>query len=203
MLVLTGNLAATVKILSATRQRLGRWKFFGGGASVKASTVIFRKISGAKTRGFRYAPCVFLRLMKRFAKREGLHTLSEINVTPMLDLCFVLLVIFMITTPLLENNTDLALPSGAGSDQPVNPEKVRTVSIDRHEAIQLDGVPVTLDGLRARMDALRSEQGADLAVVVRVDRSLNVQKLVGVMDTLRAARITKMGMVTEAAGNPP
>ncbi len=138
--------------------------------------------------------------MPRFSKREGLHTLSEINVTPMLDLCFVLLVIFMITTPLLENNADLALPTGAGSDKPVDPEKVRTVSIDRNSAIQLDGNPVDLAELRTRLDTLRAQQGADLAVVIRPHKELTVQKLVGVMDILRATHIAKVGVITEADG---
>ena len=50
--------------------------------------------------------------MRRFSDRHQLHTLSELNVTPLLDLAFVLLIIFMITTPLMENSTDLVLPSG-------------------------------------------------------------------------------------------
>ena len=79
---------------------------------------------------------------RRFSQREGLQTLSEINVTPLLDLCFVLLVIFMITTPLLENNNELALPSGGSSGNPVDPDKVRTLSVDRNQAVALDGEAV-------------------------------------------------------------
>ncbi len=138
--------------------------------------------------------------MRKFSQREGLRALSEINVTPMLDLCFVLLVIFMITTPLLENNNDLALPSGAGSDHPVEAEKVRTLTIDRNEVIALDGETVPLARLLPRLETLRSEKGADVAVVIRPDKNLTVQKLVGVMDALRAARIAKVGVITEAAG---
>ncbi len=138
--------------------------------------------------------------MPRFSKREGLHTLSEINVTPMLDLCFVLLVIFMITTPLLENNNDLALPTGAGSDKPVDPEKVRTVAVDRSERITLDGQAVDVAELRTRLETLRDQQGSDLAVIVRAHKDLTVQQLVGVMDAVRAARIAKVGIITEAGG---
>lgn len=141
--------------------------------------------------------------MRKFSQREGLQTLSEINVTPMLDLCFVLLVIFMITTPLLENNNDLALPSGAASDHPVEADKVRTLTIDRNEAIALDGETVPLAQLSGRLETLRKEKGADVAVVIRPDRNLTVQKLVGVMDALRAARISKVGVITEAAGAAP
>ena len=139
--------------------------------------------------------------MRRSSKREGLQTLSEINVTPMLDLCFVLLVIFMITTPLLENNADLALPTGAGSDHPVDPEKVRTVAVDRHESLQLDGAPVTPAQLRARLEALHDQQGNDLAVVIRADKGLTVQSLIGVWDAIHAAHVVKVGIITEAAGS--
>ena len=139
-------------------------------------------------------------MRRRSTQREGLQTLSEINVTPMLDLCFVLLVIFMITTPLLENNNDLALPSGAASDHPVDADKVRTLFIDRNEGIALDGEAVPAASLAGRLERLRAEKGADVAVVIRPDKNLTVQKLVGVMDALRAARITKVGVVTEAAG---
>ena len=90
-------------------------------------------------------------MRRRRSQREGLQTLSEINVTPMLDLCFVLLVIFMITTPLLENSTELALPSGGSSGNPVDPDKVRTLSIDRNETIQLDGETVPPGALAARL----------------------------------------------------
>ena len=139
-------------------------------------------------------------MRRRSRQREGLQTLSEINVTPMLDLCFVLLVIFMITTPLLENNNDLALPSGAGSDHPVDAEKVRTLTIDRNEVIALDGETVPLARLLPRLETLRNEKGADVAVVIRPDKNLTVQKLVGVMDALRTARIAKVGVITEATG---
>ena len=73
--------------------------------------------------------------MRRYSQRSHLSTLSEINITPLLDLAFVLLIIFMITTPLLENSVNLVIPSSAAANAPVNPSKVQTVSIDRTEAI--------------------------------------------------------------------
>ncbi len=133
---------------------------------------------------------------RRFSQREGLHTLSEINVTPMLDLCFVLLVIFMITTPLLENSAELALPTGAPGGRDVDPDKLQTLSIDRGEVIKLNGEPVALDQLTARLTALRLER-PDLAVVIRSHKDLTVQKLIGLMDCLKAARVAKVGIVTQ------
>lgn len=137
-------------------------------------------------------------MRRRFSQREGLHTLSEINVTPMLDLCFVLLVIFMITTPLLENSTDLALPTGAPGAREVDPEKVQTLSIDRSEVIKLNGEPIALDQLTSRLMALRVNK-PDLAVVIRSHKDLTVQKLIGLMDCLKGAQITKVGIATQPA----
>ena len=137
--------------------------------------------------------------MRRFSQREGLHTLSEINVTPMLDLCFVLLVIFMITTPLLESNNDLALPTGNATSPNADPDKVHTVTVDRNEALTLDGLPVAPAQLRERLETLHREK-PDAAVIIRPHKELTVQKLVGVMDALRDARIGKVGIVTEQAG---
>ena len=119
----------------------------------------------------------------------------------MLDLCFVLLVIFMITTPLLDDSTDLALPTGAAASHPVDPEAVRTISIDRNQHIKLDGVDVALGQLTPRLDALRTAK-PDVAVVLRPHKELTVQQLVGVMDCLRNAKISKVGIVTEQASKP-
>ena len=69
--------------------------------------------------------------MRRYSQRESLSTLSEINITPLLDLAFVLLIIFMITTPLLENSMSLVIPSSGATNSPINSSQVQTLSIDR------------------------------------------------------------------------
>ena len=58
--------------------------------------------------------------MRRYSQRQALSTLSEINITPLLDLAFVLLIIFMITTPLLENSVNLIIPSSSAANAPVD-----------------------------------------------------------------------------------
>ena len=69
--------------------------------------------------------------MRRFSQRNALVTLSEINITPLLDLAFVLLIIFVITTPLLEKGLELHLPKVDGqTDTQVRKEDVRTVEIN-------------------------------------------------------------------------
>ncbi len=87
--------------------------------------------------------------MRRYSQRQSLSTLSEINVTPLLDLAFVLLIIFMITTPLLENSMSLVIPSSGATNSPINTSQVQTLSIDRSETIRFNNQVVDLETLEA------------------------------------------------------
>jgi biopolymer transport protein ExbD len=68
--------------------------------------------------------------MRRFSQRSALVTLSEINITPLLDLAFVLLIIFVITTPLLEQSIPLKLAQGGQPNDKIEKKDVRVVEID-------------------------------------------------------------------------
>jgi biopolymer transport protein ExbD len=135
--------------------------------------------------------------MRRYSQRQSLSSLSEINITPLLDLAFVLLIIFMITTPLLENSMNLVIPSSGEKNPAINTAQVQTISVDRNEAILLNNQPVDLDGLSAQLVELK-QSNPDVAVVIRPDRDLPVQKLVAVMDALQHAEITRVGIATKA-----
>jgi len=135
--------------------------------------------------------------MRRYSQRHSLSTLSEINITPLLDLAFVLLIIFMITTPLLENSLNLVIPSSGAANAPVNPAQVQTISIDRHETIRFNNELVDPQTLVARLTELK-RTNPDVAVVIRPDRDLPVQKLISLMDALQSAQITKVGIATKA-----
>jgi biopolymer transport protein ExbD len=136
-------------------------------------------------------------MMRRYSQRHSLSTLSEINITPLLDLAFVLLIIFMITTPLLENSVNLVIPSSGAANAPVNPAQVQTVSIDRQETIRFNNKPVSIDQLVAQLVELK-RANPEVAVVIRPDRELPVQKLIALMDALQRAQITKVGIATKA-----
>ncbi len=133
--------------------------------------------------------------MRRFSDRNAMHTLSELNVTPLLDLAFVLLIIFMITTPLLENSMDLVVPTSATAKTEINPAQVQTLSVDRNVVLKLNEQVMTADELEARLQQLRRETPG-LAVVVRPHKELPVQNFVRVMDLLHKAGITKVGVMT-------
>jgi len=134
--------------------------------------------------------------MRRYSNRTSLSTLSEINITPLLDLAFVLLIIFMITTPLLENSKTLIIPSSATTNAPINPSAVQTLSMDRNEVVRLNEQVIDLETLESRLAALKAAD-PNVAVVIRPDRSLPVQKLVSLMDALQRADITKVGIATQ------
>jgi biopolymer transport protein ExbD len=138
--------------------------------------------------------------MRRYSQRQSLSTLSEINVTPLLDLAFVLLIIFMITTPLLESSMNLVIPSSGAKNPSINKSQVQTVSIDRAETIRFNNQAVDLGTLTAQLIELKAAN-PDLAIVVRPDRDLPVQKLIGLMDALQRAGISKVGIATRATTN--
>jgi biopolymer transport protein ExbD len=135
--------------------------------------------------------------VRRYSERNNLTTLSEINVTPLLDLAFVLLIIFMITTPLLESSMNLVIPSSGAPNPPMNSSQVQTISINRNDVIQFNNQIVDPETLTRQLLALK-ESNPDVAIVIRPDRELPVQNLVSLMDTLQRAQITKVGIATKA-----
>jgi biopolymer transport protein ExbD len=130
--------------------------------------------------------------MKRYSQRNGHTAMAELNVTPLLDLAFVLLIIFIITTPLLENNIPLKLPVGSEHDTgQTDPKSVRTVSIDQNGRVYLEDKPIELPVLEQAL-ADFGRQTPEAAVVVRADKSLRYQQVMDVIDAVRAARIDRL-----------
>ena len=135
--------------------------------------------------------------MRRYSQRQSLSSLSEINITPLLDLAFVLLIIFMITTPLLESSMNLVIPSSREKNPPINSAQVETISIDKTDTISFNDQVVDPETLAAQLIELK-RTNPEAAVVIRPDRELPVQKLISVMDALKRAEITKVGIATKA-----
>ncbi len=135
--------------------------------------------------------------MRRYSQRQSLSTLSEINITPLLDLAFVLLIIFMITTPLLESSMNLVIPSSGATNPALKSTQVQIVSIDRSEMIRFNDQAIDIKTLTDRLSELK-RANPDIAVVIRADRELPVQKLITLMDALKQTQITKVGIATKA-----
>ncbi|MDE1170158.1 MAG: biopolymer transporter ExbD [Verrucomicrobium sp.] len=139
--------------------------------------------------------------LKRFSDRGGHSTMAELNVTPMLDLAFVLLIIFIITTPLMEGSLEINLPSAAAKTPPPEAGAVKTVEVDRSGAVSLAGRRCTLPELEAELARLHAAD-PKLAVVVRADRDLRYQQLVDVFDALQRAQVTRLGLMHLDADAP-
>ena len=136
--------------------------------------------------------------MRQARNRHSLSSLSELNITPLLDLAFVLLIIFMITAPFLAESANLIIPSSKASNEAIDPSKVFTVSIDKNLSTELDGKAVEQQALPTeirRLQVLHPEMG----VIIKAHHHLQVQELVGLMDAIRAAGVAKVGVVTKPA----
>src|SRR5579863_3583771 len=101
-------------------------------------------------------PSQFSPDMKKTSRR-GHSTLNELNITPLLDLVFVLLVIFIITTPQMMNNLEMSLPSGNPPKTNEKP-KINNLDIDEKGNTFLNGIPVSMTDLRYQLEALKQQE---------------------------------------------
>ena len=139
--------------------------------------------------------------MRKRRRYEDYGSLSEPNVTPLLDLAFVLLIIFIVTMPLLGKKADLVLPSSEASREAINPSDVHVVSIDSNKNLLWDGQPVSRDGLEAILAGLGEARDRS-GVVIEADRTLSVQDAVEILDLVSSNGINKASIVTGPAPQP-
>ena len=128
------------------------------------------------------------------------HTLTEINITPLLDLAFVLLVIFIITTTPVVNDLELSLPSAARHEKDP-PRKPNFITVDAAGTIHLNKLSVDPAQLLQGLIALRVED-PDLSVIVRGDRKTRYRQIRQVLDLCQQANVTKVDLATEATDPP-
>jgi biopolymer transport protein ExbD len=137
--------------------------------------------------------------MRRFSQRTALVTLSEINITPLLDLAFVLLIIFVITTPLLEQGLNLRLSTGGTPDKELTKEDIKTVEISPNGTYMLERKPVTLPELEASLVA-EFKRNPNLVVFIRADENGRNKDLYAVIDRCQRNGITRYSLRTEPPG---
>jgi len=128
--------------------------------------------------------------------RRGHGTMNELNITPLLDLVFVLLVIFIITTPQLVNNLEINLPSGKPPPKTDAPPKINRIEVSPQGQITLNAEPVTVAQLKDKLAAIKADD-PDPKVVVKGADEVDFQVMVNVIDVLHQLDITKMGLATE------
>jgi biopolymer transport protein ExbD len=121
--------------------------------------------------------------------------LAELNITPLLDLVFVLLVIFIIATPQLMSNLEITLPSGQPPPAKPSTPRLERVFVTGTGEIRLNGQPVSTAALTSALRALKSSNPS-LAVVVQADAQADYQRMINILDILRELDITKVGIAT-------
>ena len=134
----------------------------------------------------------------RGRRRRSRRALSEINVTPLVDVMLVLLIIFMISAPLLTAGVDIELPkteAGAMAEQsePLN------ISIRADGSIFLQETPVAFEGLSGALQSLGGA-GFDKPIYVRADGKAPYAVVAQVMAALSSSGFTKIGLITDTGG---
>jgi biopolymer transport protein ExbD len=135
-----------------------------------------------------------MRLKKTSRRSHG--TMNELNITPLLDLVFVLLVIFIITTPQMMNNLEMTLPSGKPPPPSKEKPKINKIAVEADGQITFNELKVTSEELKANLKALKASD-PDLKVVVKGSDEADYQKMILVLDVLRQLDITKIGLATD------
>jgi biopolymer transport protein ExbD len=141
--------------------------------------------------------------MKRFSQRNSLVTLSEINITPLLDLAFVLLIIFVITRPLLEQHLDLQLPKNMGrpDTRNIDPRDVRRVEITPRGDYWLQGRRLDLAQVESELTGAY-RQNPKLIVYVASDGRTPWEYGMAVINACLRNGITQFSVRTAPAQHP-
>ncbi len=126
---------------------------------------------------------------------DGDRLMSDINVTPFVDVMLVLLIIFMVTAPMMVQGVDVALPEVSAKSMVTENENL-TVTIDRDTNIYINDFKVRMDFLKEKLEKILAGK-KDREVFLRADKDVPYGFVVGVMAEIKAAGVEKLGMVTD------
>jgi len=136
-------------------------------------------------------------MARSFRSRKSLGAISELNITPLMDLAFSLLIIFMVTTPLLEQSIELKLPQqDAISNAPVSTSDFQIINIDSNGKIFWGKQEVDVSELNSLLRAMALEPDP-APISLRGDRTIAYQKIVDVIDAIKRNNLTKLHLDTE------
>src|SRR5262245_14110497 len=126
---------------------------------------------------------------------EGSGSISDINVTPLVDVMLVLLVIFMVTAPILQQGVAIDLPKVAAAPLAGEEEQL-VVNVDKAGRVFLNDTPMDLAALTQKLAAIHGAR-PDRQVFVRADQAVTYGFVMKTMAAVRASGLTKIGLVTE------
>lgn len=124
-------------------------------------------------------------------------SMSEINVTPLVDVMLVLLIIFMVTAPMLQQGVDVDLPKTKASAMKIDKERL-VVTVTKKKNIYINKTAFTVKELKKKLTRIR-EANPTREVFLRADKSIPYGFVVQVMAAIKGAGIRKLGMVTEVS----
>ena len=136
----------------------------------------------------------------RLERTSSAQPMSEINMTPLIDVMLVLLVIFIITAPLMVSSVKVDLPRAASASASQAPKFV-ALTIDRAGQVFVDDKPLTLEALAQRL-AAAARQNPDTEVQLRADTAVPYGRVVEVMGVAQKAGLNRIGFVAEAPATP-
>jgi len=134
----------------------------------------------------------------RRRNRPRARPMSEINVTPFVDVMLVLLIIFMVAAPLLTVGVPLELPESRAEALPSDEDEPLTVNLDGEGRIFIQDTEVGASELVPRLSAIQEARGSD-RIYLRADRSLDYGRVMAVMGALNGAGFRNIGLVTDQA----
>lgn len=134
-------------------------------------------------------------MARRFQSPKRLAAMTEINVTPLIDMAFALLIIFMISAPLLEQTIDIDLPVEGQQPQPDRIGQFHTIAIDRHGDHFWDGEAVSPELLAVLLDRLAAEPDPAL-LSIRADANLPYQEVITLLDLIRQRGLSRINLET-------
>ncbi len=137
--------------------------------------------------------------MKRFSK-SGHGAIAELNITPLLDLAWVLLVVFILTTTAAVQGIDVQLPKTAAPIETEVESTVKAISIKKSGEVFLDEEKVDINELEGILRELKKAKGDQLSIVIRGDEGVEYRHVIRVLDILQRIPIESLGLATKPPG---
>ena len=136
---------------------------------------------------------------RRFSKRGSNRLMSEINVTPFVDVMLVLLIIFMVAAPLLTVGVEIELPKTSAKALPTEKEQPLTLSLTKDKELYLQDTKIEFSELIPKLKQI-AEQRDDNRIFIRADGANNYSTIMEIMGALNSSNFSNISLVTESGG---